>query len=116
WMVASIKTAENYKRSTHMTKQLHAWVRSFIINRDDLLFNLYSSWSVSMLKNRDLVNAIHEHLMGISKYVSAVAVVYFINSTEIKKQYSLQEKNILLAMAQRWMCMVGYHWQKSPTS
>ncbi|ETW78373.1 hypothetical protein HETIRDRAFT_421108 [Heterobasidion irregulare TC 32-1] len=97
-----------------MAKKLCTWSCSFINDPENLPFNLYGSWNASMLESRDLVKAIHEHLMGIGEYVSAAAVVRFVNSVEIKNRYSLK-RNISLATAQQWMHTVGYRWQRSPT-
>ena len=112
-MMALVKTAETHGKSTHTAKKLRTWSHSFINDPENLLFNLYGSWNASMLESSDLVKAIHEHLMRIGEYVSAVAVVWFVNSVEIKNWYSLK-RNMLLAIAQQWMHTVGYRWRKSP--
>ena len=106
WMMALVKTAETHGKSTHTAKKLRTWSHSFINDPENLPFNLYGSWNAFMLESSDLVKAIHEHLMGIGEYVNAAAVVWFVNSVEIKNWYSLKRNISLVIDAHSWLSLV----------
>jgi len=94
-------------------KSLRRWARSFIADRENLPFNLYGTWNISLLNDGNLAHDIFEHLQSIGEYVSASHIVQFLNTPEIKERYSL-EKSISLRTAQRWMHLMDYRWTKMP--
>ena len=51
------------------------------------------------------------HLQGIGKWIKATDIVL---DRPAVKQWLGIKKTISLAMAQRWMCHMGYHWKKTP--
>jgi hypothetical protein len=95
WFLASLKTAHAFQKGPHLACNLCDWARSFIADRDNLLYNLYGAWNVSMLDKGELVKDIHLHLQGISKYVKAMDIVNFLDTTEIKEKYSLKKPSRL---------------------
>ena len=114
WMASSLKAAHAFQMSTHMAKQLRKWARSFIEDCTNLPINLYGSWNVSLLDNGKLAKEIHQHLQEKGKWVKALDIVHFLDTSKIKAKYSLK-KTILLATAQRWMFMMDYWWTKMPS-
>jgi hypothetical protein len=114
WMVASIKAAHAYQKSTDMAKRLRQWTRSFIEDRANLPINLYGSWSVSLLDKSELAQELHLYLQGIGKNVKAMDIVNFLADPSVQKKHQFKN-TISLSTAQRWMHAMDYRWWKGPT-
>ena len=116
WTASSLTAVQQwkgFKGKESTARSLHSWAHSFIINHEDLPFNLYGTWNTSLLHNGDLARDIFEHLQSIGEYVSASHIVQFLNTPEIWDHYLLT-KSISIWMVQQWMHLMDYQWTKMP--
>ncbi|KAI0045259.1 hypothetical protein FA95DRAFT_1495657 [Auriscalpium vulgare] len=114
WGVASLDAAKARGKGLYTAKRLRAWTRTFIVDRENLPFNLYGTWSTSMLQTGELAQDIFAHLQSLGPYIRAMDIVDFLDTPGIREQYSLT-KTISLTTAQRWMHLMDYRWTKTPT-
>lgn len=64
--------------------QLHKWAHNFIADCEMLLQNPNGRWNKFLLDaNETLVQNIHLHLQGISKFVKSMDLVDFLNTSEM---------------------------------
>ncbi|KAF9513519.1 hypothetical protein BS47DRAFT_1372507 [Hydnum rufescens UP504] len=76
------------------------------MDRNALPSNICGQWHVSALADEDLTSKIHLHLQSKGKFIAAIDII-------LKSRFGLT-KTISLRMAQRWMKVMQYHWQKQP--
>ncbi|KAI0315426.1 hypothetical protein OF83DRAFT_1164795 [Amylostereum chailletii] len=95
-------------------EQLRVWARAFLADRDDLPFNLYGTWSTSMLEHGDLAKEPFTHLQSVGIYVRAQDIVDFCDTEDIRTRYGLI-KCVSLTTAKRWMHLMDYRWTKTPS-
>ncbi|KAH9914275.1 hypothetical protein B0H21DRAFT_676735, partial [Amylocystis lapponica] len=113
WIAASAQVAATATRGPWFARQLRKWVWSFIRNRSDIPDNIYGTWNTSVIEDEDIASAIQLHLQGLGKYIRAMDIVTYLNSSEVRRELNLK-KSISLATAKRWMRQIGYRWSKSP--
>ncbi|KAF9511790.1 hypothetical protein BS47DRAFT_1363556 [Hydnum rufescens UP504] len=78
------------------------------------LTNAYGRWNVSMLvSDEDLAQDITLHLQGLGPFISALDIVRYLDTPEIKTRLGL-ERSISLKTASRWMQLMQYRWGKEP--
>src|SRR6267154_3573544 len=107
-------TANAYEKSTWLAGHLRQWTRAYILDRNDLPFNIYGTWNSSILEDGDFKGEFLLHLQGIGKYVRSMDIVDYVKNPDVLTRLKL-EKPISLATAQHWMKHVGYRWSKTPT-
>jgi hypothetical protein len=114
WKAASKQAASNLERGTKAgAEQIRIWARRFLNDREDLPFNLYGAYNVSMLERGDLAQAIHLHLQSLGSYVCAMDIVCFLDDPKVQANHGLK-KSISLATAKRWLEAMDYRWSKTP--
>ncbi|KIM77358.1 hypothetical protein PILCRDRAFT_76818 [Piloderma croceum F 1598] len=113
WIASSLHVAHAAERGPWLAKQLRIWTRAYINDHECLPFNQYGRWNVSLLEDEDLAQEIHVHLQSIGKYVKAMDIVHFLDTSEMKARLKLK-KTISLATAQQWMRIMDYRWTKNP--
>ncbi|KAG1748879.1 uncharacterized protein EDB91DRAFT_1244688 [Suillus paluster] len=67
WQAASLMTANAYEKSTWLAGRLRQWTRAYILDRNDLPFNIYGTWNSSILEDEDFKGELLLHLQGIGK-------------------------------------------------
>ena len=92
---------------------LRQWSKAFILNRMDLPTTGYQG-GISIIEDEDLRQDLLMHLQEIGKYVQAQDVADYMAREDVKKTYGLK-RGISLATAKRWMRVLGYRWNKTPT-
>ena len=112
WMAASEQTAHVLGKGYHLARNLRNWGRAFIADREDLPTNQFGQ-SRSLLEDETLVKEINLHLQGIGKHATAMDMVRFLDTPEMKTRLN-HKTTIHLATAQRWMSKMGYHWGTAP--
>lgn len=115
WMKATEKAAEDLGKPSKWTvEQLRIWLRSFIEDREELPFNLYGTWSTSMLDDGELAQDLFAHLQSIGLYVRAEDIVEYLSRPEVQAKHNLAQ-TVSLATAKRWMRLMDYRWTKTPS-
>ena len=74
------------------------------------------NWSTSgrsLIDDEDFAQEIHAHLQTLGPYVSAEAIVRFIDNPEMLARLH-RKKTISLTTAQRWMRKMDYRWTLNP--
>lgn len=113
WTAASLDTAVHFARGPWTARRIREWTRAFIEDRDNLPFNLYGTWSTSLLDEGELAQEIFAHLQSIGKYVRAQDICDYLATPDVKARYNLTH-TISLTTAQRWMHLMDYRWTKRP--
>jgi hypothetical protein len=120
WNAASEEAVRNFDvgqasqtSGSYATCQLCQWMKAFIQDQEALPMNGYGHVT-TLLENEDLKQDILLHLQGIGKYVHAADLSDYMNRDDVKGNYDLK-KGISLATAKRWMKLLGYRWQKTPS-
>jgi hypothetical protein len=113
WKKASEDAAVSSEKGRHTAENIRKWTRAYIRNRDDLPYNMYGTWKLSLLKNGDLAKELHEHLQSIGKYVRAIDIVHYLERPDVQERFNLKQ-SISLATAQRWMLSMNFRWGKTP--
>jgi hypothetical protein len=108
-MAASLVTANAQHKGTYHARQLRAWTRAFIVDRDDLPFDAYGRSKISKLDNEELINELHAHLQSVGKYVKAGDLVTYLSDKGIQSRFGIKT-TISLSTAKRWMHKLGYRW------
>ncbi|KAG2144548.1 hypothetical protein DEU56DRAFT_870337 [Suillus clintonianus] len=109
-MAASLATANVHQKGTYYARQLRAWAKAFITDRDDLPFDQYGRSKISKLDNEELMNELHLHLQSVGRYVKAGDLVTYLSDKEAQSRFGLKS-TISLATAKKWMHTLGYHWR-----
>jgi hypothetical protein len=109
WMSASLATAHAHERGVYYARQLHSWAKAFILDRDDLPFDLFGTSKLSRIDNDELAAELHTHLQSIGKYVKAANLVQYLSDSLVQKRFGMKS-TISLATAKRWMHTLGYRW------
>ncbi|KAF9519954.1 hypothetical protein BS47DRAFT_1370635 [Hydnum rufescens UP504] len=89
------------------------WTCAFILDRNALPVNIYGQWNISALADEDLASEIHLHLQSKGKFIAAIDIVHYLDTEEVKSRFGLR-KMIHVVMAQQWMKVMQYRWQKQP--
>ncbi|KIK72751.1 hypothetical protein PAXRUDRAFT_179983, partial [Paxillus rubicundulus Ve08.2h10] len=114
WGPAALKTAKFVGKGPYISRKVREWSRAYIADRGNLPFIRYSgAWTKSRIRDEDLQEELLLHLQSLGKYVTASAIIIYLDHLEVQARYGLT-KNISLATAQRWMTEVGYRWGKDP--
>jgi hypothetical protein len=111
WIASSKTVAKAHGKSESYASRLRKWCRAYMKNYEDLPQNTYGTWNSSVLhSDEDLKQDIQFHLQGIGPFVSALDIVEFIGTDEMKTRLKLK-KSISERTARRWMNMMQYRWQ-----
>ncbi|KZV69533.1 hypothetical protein PENSPDRAFT_608568 [Peniophora sp. CONT] len=113
WASASLHVAVMWSRGPHTARKLREWARCMLVDQEDLPYNLYGSWSVSLLKQGELAQDLYLHLQSVGKYVAADDIVKYLARPDVQKKHDLKG-TISLATAKRWMHLMDYRWTKTP--
>ncbi|KAF9504063.1 hypothetical protein BS47DRAFT_1374427 [Hydnum rufescens UP504] len=114
WIVASLVAATAAGKGQWLAQHLREWCHAYIKDSKNLLTNAYGRWNVSMLvSNEDLAQDITLHLQGLGPFISALDIVRYLDTPEIKTHLGL-ERSISLKTASWWMWLMQYHWGKEP--
>ena len=109
WISTSLQTTRIVGEGPWCACMLRKWTHTFVIDCNDLPWNLYGQWNVSMLEDEGLAEEIYLHLQSIGKYVKAMDIIHYLNTPEMKERLD-HKKTIDLATAQWWMLEMGYQW------
>lgn len=93
-----------------LAHRLREWTRAFAADKKYLPTHQYGCWNLSILADEDLALEIHLHLQSKGKWVSAMDIVRYLDTLEIKKRLNLK-KTISERTAQQWMKVIGYWWK-----
>ncbi|KAF9507821.1 hypothetical protein BS47DRAFT_1373802 [Hydnum rufescens UP504] len=111
WIEASQWVSAAWNRGDSYALCLQKWCCIYMSDLTTLPRNIYGTWKSSiLLMDEDLRDDIQTRLHGIRPYIAAMDIVQFLSTPEMKMQ--LSNKPISLCTAQRWLCIMGYHWQK----
>jgi hypothetical protein len=113
WTQSSLIAAKAAGKGPWLARHVQEWTCAFIMDRNALPSNISGQWHVSALADEDLASEIHLHLQSKHKFIAAIDVVCYLDTPEVKSCFSLT-KTISLRMAQRWMKVMQYCWQKQP--
>lgn len=113
WSEASELAAEAAGKGPWLARRLREWTRAFLQDKKNLPVHQYGRWNASILADEDLAQEIHLHLQSKGKYVSAMDIVRFLDTPEMKERLDLS-KPISERTAQRWMRVIGYRWRAEP--
>ncbi|KIK74720.1 hypothetical protein PAXRUDRAFT_19606 [Paxillus rubicundulus Ve08.2h10] len=91
---------------------LRSWAKSFVLDQDDLPFNLFGTSKLSKIDNDELAAELHAHLQSIGKYVKAANLVQYLSDSLVQKCFRMKS-TISLATAKRWMHALGYCWLRN---
>jgi hypothetical protein len=100
WLQASLEVAQDHESGPHHAWQLRDWTHAFLANWKDLLTNVYGTWNITMLDDKDFAQAIHLHLQSLGPYIQAQDIVDFVKLPKTMMQFKLK-KPISLATTQR---------------
>jgi hypothetical protein len=53
WQAAPLMTANAYGKGSWLAGHLCEWTRAYILDQDDLPFNIYGTWNSSILEDED---------------------------------------------------------------
>ena len=101
WITTSLLVAHAVERGQWLAWQLFQWSHAFINDWDAVPKNIYSWWNVSVLKDEDLAQSIHQCLQRIGKYVRAMDIVHSLDSPEMMAWLKLKKPISL------WLCSAG---------
>ncbi|KAF9455866.1 hypothetical protein BDZ94DRAFT_1355149, partial [Collybia nuda] len=121
WTKASIRTARSLgyakKGSQYPGKKksegLRRWLRAFIDDREEVPTCNWSTSGRSLIDDEDFAQEIHAHLQTLGPYVSAEAIVRYLDTPEMLARLQ-RKKTISLPTAQRWMKKMDYRWTLNP--
>ncbi|KZP15579.1 hypothetical protein FIBSPDRAFT_750052 [Athelia psychrophila] len=114
WTASSLRTSRALQHGIHHARKLRDWARTFILDREDLPYNLYGKWTLSILDTDEaLAQEIHLHLQSIGPYCKAMDIVDFLDTPEIRERTHFT-KRISLSTAQEWMHKLEYRWTLTP--
>jgi hypothetical protein len=113
WEEASELAAKAAGRGPWLARRLREWTRAFLKDSKKLPVHQYGRWNSSILADEDLSQEIHLHLQSLGPYVSAMDIVRFMDSPEMRTRLDIK-KSITLRTAQRWMRVIGYRWRSEP--
>jgi hypothetical protein len=113
WIKASELAAMIAGKNKTLARRLREWTHTLIRNPESLPAQEYRKWSTSILRNEDIAQEIHLHLQSHGKYVSAMDIVRFLDTLEMRDRLGLK-KTISEQTAQQWMGNMGYRWKRDP--
>ncbi|KIK74553.1 hypothetical protein PAXRUDRAFT_789771, partial [Paxillus rubicundulus Ve08.2h10] len=114
WGPAALKTAKFVGKGPYISRKVREWSRAYISDHGNLPFIRYGgAWTKSHIRDEDLQEELLLHLQSLGKYVTASAIIIYLDHLEVQARYGLT-KTISLATAQHWMTEVGYRWGKDP--
>ncbi|KAF7969760.1 hypothetical protein HWV62_11377 [Athelia sp. TMB] len=114
WQAASLRTSRSLGWSVYRARKLREWSRAFILDREDLPYNPYGRWNLSVLDTDEtLAQEIHLHLQSIGPYCKAMDIVDFLDTPEMRARTKF-EKRMGLSTAQEWMKKLDYRWTLTP--
>lgn len=114
WTGSAVLAAISHGKSLWLARKVREWTRQYI--RDGTLpENKYGRWTTSLLEDEDLSQMITMHLQSKGPYFSAMDIVRFMDTPEIKSRYKLK-KTISERTARTWLKseQLGYRFRKSP--
>ena len=110
WTASSLHTADCLQRGPLHAWSLQDWVQAFVTDQEDLPVNPMDRWNESVIdKDPTIAQETHAHLQGIRKFVKAMDLVNFMDTSEIRAKSGLKRRIDILT-AQRWMKKLNYHW------
>lgn len=114
WMATSLRTSRSLGHTVHHARKLREWSRAFILDREQLPYNPYGKWNLSVLETDEtLAQEIHLHLQGIGPYCKAMDIIDFLDTPEMRERTHF-DKRISLSTAQEWMKRLDYRWTLTP--
>jgi hypothetical protein len=112
--VAPLETAKDMEWGPWFARCLWDWTSSFVVDAEDLPFNIYGTWNKSCLDDEDLQHDILTHLQTIGIHICAEDVSCYMNRSEVKKKYRMK-KGITEWTAGNWLSKLGYQYTIAPT-
>ncbi|KAF7297005.1 hypothetical protein MIND_00932800 [Mycena indigotica] len=100
-------------KKTWFARKLREWSIAFCENMTNLPEHKFGQFSSSLLSDEDVAGAIHLHLQGLGKWVSANQIARYVRTPEFQARLRVK-RNISVRTAQRWMKKMGYRWKKEP--
>ena len=121
WTKASVTTARSLgysnknsqKPGAKKAKNIRKFLRLFIDDREEVPTCNWTTSGRSLIDDEDFAQEIHAHLQTLGKYVSAEAIVRFLDTPEMLERLH-RKKTISLTTAQRWMKKMDYRWTLNP--
>src|SRR5882762_6487044 len=93
WTTASLETAKNLRKKPFHSRILRERAQAFILDREDLPFNLFGTWNESAIdKDESLAQEIHVHLQRIGKFVKAIDLVNFLDTDEMRARTGYKKR------------------------
>ncbi|KAF8335967.1 uncharacterized protein EI90DRAFT_3120203 [Cantharellus anzutake] len=112
WIRASEWVATSWNHGPSYASQLQRWCHDFMANIETIPTNPYGKWNESILvTDEDLRHEIEAHLRSLGPHISAMDIVHFLNTPEMRERLS-RNKPISVQTAQRQLKGLGYHWQR----
>lgn len=113
WIAASVDTATASEKGPWFARRLREWSSAFIMDDEELPYNVYGTWKKSRLDDEDLKQEISEHLQSIGKFISAMDIVRYLDQPDVKARHCLK-KTITERTARDWLKKMGYRWKIEP--
>ncbi|KIJ31485.1 hypothetical protein M422DRAFT_266863 [Sphaerobolus stellatus SS14] len=99
-------------KGTGLACSLRKWVWDYLEDNDNLPINIYHGSVSRIAEDEDLAQEIHEHLRGLGKkYLTAMDVVWFLGTSEIKEHFKLQ-KLPSERTVHHWLHAMEYRYKK----
>ncbi len=115
WAASSLQAAVTLLHGTYCAWILRLLVHQYILDHTLLPLNPFGNWNETMLVNEDLAQEVNLHLQELGKDITATKVVLFLACPDIKEKHGII-KEISLCTAQRYLQVLGYHWQEAKKS
>ncbi|KIK72661.1 hypothetical protein PAXRUDRAFT_21729 [Paxillus rubicundulus Ve08.2h10] len=93
-----------------MSRKVREWSKEYISDCENLPLSKHGGdWTKSQIDDEDLREELLTHLQSLGKYVSASAIITYLERPEVMRRYKLS-MSISLATAERWMKSCGFRW------
>ncbi|KAF9227993.1 hypothetical protein BS17DRAFT_764319 [Gyrodon lividus] len=79
WIAASLATAQTAMKGNWFAHSLRLWSRAYILDRENLPWDLYGDWKMLRVDNEDLVAELHLHLQLVGRYIKANDLVQYLS-------------------------------------
>ena len=105
----ALDTQQKIQANLGKRKPRRKWLWAFIDDHEEVARCNWSMSGRSLIDNEDFVQEVHVHLQMLGPYISAQAIIQFIDSPEML-DWLHQKKTIPIATAQCWMKKMDYQW------
>ncbi|KIK73174.1 hypothetical protein PAXRUDRAFT_179070 [Paxillus rubicundulus Ve08.2h10] len=113
WSAASLQTAQFIGKGTYMSCKVREWSKAYILDHENLPWSKHGeAWTKSQINDEELKDKLLTHLQSHGKYVTASAIVNYLERPEVQRRYKLS-RTITLQTAERWMKACGFRWTVS---